>query len=223
MRARFPVERHFRNSSTVDYNLFHQVYVFGRINPVVTAGKDGTGACVEDARRAVVLDPARETGHDRKARHRRHHAPCDRRILRRQRRRYASLHRHHRHCQRVEFTAYGNDRWRVINHPQPRRILGSPSATYSTPIARAAFSSAVAFSREQMRGKRAEPPRRARPGRAESASLTPPQKLTRSWKVRGPDIVAAYEAQPVQSLFVVQSASNYSVLPRNRWEHYNRS
>src|SRR5262245_65037494 len=155
---------------------------------VVAAGKHGDGAGGQACGVAAGVDAAREAGDDGEARA----AEIARQPLGKAQARGRGIagadDGDRRQMQRRGLAAHSKKGRGVVDHLQPARIVGLPSATKATPRAFAALSSRSASWREWTRVARLAATRRGRSGSAASAARAPPQWLTSARKVRGPTL-----------------------------------
>ena len=203
--ARLPAERHFRDRGAVASRICaEQVDMLGRIDAVVTAGEHRDGA----GRRGWRDAPRRRCRARARRRWRKPASPSSRASW------LGEFHAGGRGVARADdgdhrpistsmLAAHREQRRRIVDHPQPRRIIRLAERDEARRrCAARRSSSGSASAREQIRPGACAPPRRARSGSAVERRARAAEMIDQGAEGARPDIVAADQAQPVEPLVV---------------------
>ena len=186
--ARHMAERHFGNRAALIEQGGEQVAMLRRIDPVVAAGQHGDRAASDRRAMRGLIDAARQPGDDDEA----GIAEIARQLAGEFQSGAGGVaradDRDHRPRQHVRRPAHAEQRRRILERRQPRRIGGFARRDQRDADLFAAAISARACSSLQIRPEREAPPRRARSGSCSSAARASPKWAMSELKVRGPTL-----------------------------------
>ena len=204
-RARFPGERHFRNASAFGEDRFQQIAVLGRIDAVMAAGQHRDGAGRKTGAVGGGIDAARqsrhgaETGVAQVARQPLGEFDAGRRGVAR------ADNGDQRVRQYGELAAHRQQRRRVVDHLQPRRIIRLAERDEFDAACARGFQFGFGVLARTDAGRRrsaAAPGERGQGGQRGTRAAVVIDEVAEGAR---PDIVGADEAQPVEPLFLAQS------------------
>ncbi len=124
MRPRLPAEWHFRYCRTFGRNVVREPGVIRRVDMAMSAGEHGDCSRLQAGAVGGSIDTARQAGHDDESRA----AKVARHSLGKFHTRSGSVARADngdlRSCHDIDLSAHREQRRRVVDHLQPRRISG---------------------------------------------------------------------------------------------------